>query len=139
VGAPRKYPEFVWALLADLLWVIGAGSTRKLMRELRRGGKWKSIRKRLKRWWPDLPVLPPDPPARQTFEYYLDRYFADTNETSERALEIHAEVAAKQAIEAGNFDLAGAGPTRIQQSSEPDMGTGRSSMPCTSRSAGRLE
>ncbi|MDP9342528.1 MAG: hypothetical protein M3Q23_10655 [Actinomycetota bacterium] len=109
VGAPRTYPEFTWTLLEELLWVIGSASTTKLMRELGRGGVWRTIRKKLRRHWPELPELPHDPPARQTFEYYLDRYLANSDETMERRLQRHAKVSTQQAIEAGNFDPAGGG------------------------------
>jgi len=109
VGAPRTFPDYLWPLLVDQLWVIGMGSSRKLMRELGRGGKWRVVRRKVHRYWTDLPEVPAKPPARQTFEYYRDRYLADSDETAEKSAEIHTAFAANQAGEAGNLVADGGG------------------------------
>ena len=122
VGRSRIYPEFVWTLMPEL-WAIFPSLT-MAVRELRKGGWWRYIRREMKRLHPELPELPRKPPTRQAHAYMRDRYLA-TDAAIERSLEIHTEFAVRQARTAGLLDPEGGGSPTHPEITRSIFGDGK--------------
>ncbi|MFN8232208.1 MAG: hypothetical protein U0V56_01575 [Actinomycetota bacterium] len=109
VGRSRTYPDYLYLLWPELRAIFGSNTA--VERELGRGGWWRYIRGEMARLYPDLPLLPAQPPRRQHYEYMRNRYLEEDG-ALRRVLVRHTEFAVSQAKEASNLTAdAGGSPS----------------------------
>ena len=107
-GRRRDYPTFMILVFNSLLSVWRSG--RQVEAELSHPIVWRHLRRIVQRRFPDDPSmhLPKQPMRRHHYVYGRDRYLTDPV-ILERLGQIHRELAAAQAREAGLLDPDGAG------------------------------
>ena len=107
-GRRRDYPTFMILVFNSLLSVWRSG--RQVEAELSHPLVWRHVRRIVRRRFPDDPSmhLPKQPMRRHHYVYGRDRYLTDSA-MLERLGQIHREMAAGQARDAGLLDPHGPG------------------------------